>query len=197
MTARRAGRPRTDKMFLQSKGYTGRRKLLKMLERVMGGPCVQFISAEIRPLEKVEYAMNKISKMVALLVLTVVPVSAFAGEGGNERHEKAKFPMAAAEFRAKVTARQTHHKERMERFLTEMKIPADKAKEIRERSAQRESKVNAKVSEVIKDGTVTADEAKAVRDVAREGKPHKGKGERKGNGGKRQGQHSKPAEKKQ
>lgn len=135
------------------------------------------------PYGAMEYAMKMISKMVALLVLTVVPVSAFAGEGG-ERHEKPKFPMAAAEFRAKVTARQTKHKERMERFLTEKKIPADKAKEIRDRAAQREAKVNAKVSEVIKDGTVTADEAKSVREVAREGMPHRGKGDGKAHGGK-------------
>jgi len=112
----------------------------------------------------------KISKWVLAVVLAALPATALAGEKGE--HEKMKFPVAAAEFRAKVTARQSRHKERMERFLTEKKIPADKAKEIRERAAQTEAKVNAKVSEVIKDGTVTEDEAKAVREIARAGHPH-------------------------
>lgn len=112
----------------------------------------------------------KMSKWVLAMVLVAVPASAFAGEKGER--EKMKFPVAAAEFRAKVTARQTKHKERLEKFITEKKVPADKAKEIRERAAQNEAKMNAKVSEVIKDGSVTEEEAKAVREVAREGRMH-------------------------
>lgn len=121
--------------------------------------------------------------LLAALAVTLAPLAAFAGEGGGQRHEKMKFPMAAAEFRAKVTARQTKHKERMEKFLAEKKVPAEKAKEIRDRSAQNEAKVNAKVSEVIKDGTVTEDEAKAVREIARAGHPHKGPHGKHGKGG--------------
>lgn len=112
----------------------------------------------------------KISNLVVAVVLAAIPGSALAGEKGE--HQKMKFPVAAAEFRAKVSARQSKHKARLEQFLTEKKIPAEKAKEIRERAAQNEAKVNAKVSEVIKDGTVTADEAKEVREIARAGRPH-------------------------
>lgn len=115
----------------------------------------------------------KMSKLVLAVVLAALPATALAGgKGDGGEHQKMKFPASAAEFRAKVTARQAKHKERMERFLTEKKVPADKAKEIRDRAAQTEAKVNAKVSEVIKDGTVTEDEAKAVREIARAGRPH-------------------------
>lgn len=109
-----------------------------------------------------------ISKWVLAVVLMAVPASSLAGEKGER--QKMKFPVAAAEFRAKVAQRQSKHKERLERFITEKKVPADKAKEIRERAAQNEAKVNAKVSEVIKDGSVTKEEAKAVREIAREGR---------------------------
>lgn len=121
-----------------------------------------------------------ISKWVLAVVLMAVPASALAGEKGD--HPKMKFPVAAAEFRAKVTQRQTKHKERMEHFIAEKKLPADKAKEIRDRAAQTEAKVNAKVSEVIKDGTVTEDEAKAVREIARAGRRAHKHGEHKGRG---------------
>ena len=111
----------------------------------------------------------KFSKWMLTVVLMAVPASALAGEKGD--HPKMKFPVAGAEFRAKVSGHQAKHKERMERRLAEKKVPADKAKEVRDRAAQIEAKVNAKVSEVIKDGTVTKDEAKAVREVARAGRP--------------------------
>lgn len=111
----------------------------------------------------------KMSKWIVAALLVAAPASALAGENG--KHEKMKFPATAADFRAKVSARQVKHKARLEHFLAEKKVPAEKAKEIRDRAAQTEAKVNAKVADVTKDGTVTEDEAKQVREIARAGRP--------------------------
>ena len=101
------------------------------------------------------------SKIVigVLALATLVPALAFAQ--GNKGDEKASFPMPAAEFQQKVQARETKMKEVMEKRIAN--LPADKQKEIREKVAAKEAAVNAAVQNAIADGTVTADEAKAVR----------------------------------
>ena len=103
-----------------------------------------------------------------LALVTLVPALSFAqgGEGGKKEH--ASFPMPAAEFQQHVAARQTKMKEHLEKKLAGM--PADKQQEIRTKVAAKEAAVNAAVVSAIADGTVTADEAKAVR--AAGGKHH-------------------------
>lgn len=111
------------------------------------------------------------SKIVigVLALCTLVPALAFAQ--GNKDGAKASFPMPAAEFQQHVTARQTKMKEAMEKHIAN--LPADKQKEIREKAATREAAVNAAVKNAVADGTVTADEAKAVRAAGGGGHHHK------------------------
>ncbi len=115
-----------------------------------------------------------------LALATLVAVPAFAapaqGNGPAKTHQRAegeksekRFPMPAAEFQAKVNARQTKARARMEEKAAQ--LPADQAKALRERFDANIAKVNAEVAKAVADGTVTKEEAQAVRAAS----PHHGK----------------------
>jgi hypothetical protein len=89
----------------------------------------------------------------------------------GKKHEK-KFPMPAAEFRAHVTKKTEHARTRMEAAIKKHNVGEEKAKEIRARFEAGLRKLNAEVDKVTADGTVTKDEAKAVRAIAKEMRPH-------------------------
>jgi hypothetical protein len=133
---------------------------------------------------------------VTLASLVVVPVTAFAGpkdgppakvqHDGREGKERPKFPMPAAEFKAKVDGRIAKARQRMEERAG--KLDAAEAKALRAKFDAGVAKVNQEVSKATADGTVTKDEAKAVRQVAKEVAPgHHGKHARHGKRGKRGG----------
>jgi len=112
--------------------------------------------------------------MAAVLAISTLfaAAPAMAGEHGKGG---ASFPMPAAAFQAKMTARQTKAREHMEKRAT--KATADQAKEMRAKFDAGVVKVNAEVTKATADGTVTKDEAKAVRQIAKElrgGHGHKG-----------------------
>jgi hypothetical protein len=131
---------------------------------------------------------SKIVATVVLALATLVAVPAFAApaqgtapaktqraEGDKDKH----FPMPAAEFQAKVDARQAKARARMEERAAQ--LPADEAKELRARFEANIQKVNIEVAKAVADGTVTKEEAKAVRDAS----PHHGKHARHGKGAKK------------
>lgn len=121
---------------------------------------------------------------VVLGLATAFAVPAFAEGNGNGKH----FPMPAAEFKAKVDARMTKARARMEEKAKS--LPADQAKELRTRFEAGVAKVNAEVAKAVADGTVTKEEAKAVRQASPHHGKHarhahgKGKGKGKGGAGK-------------
>lgn len=121
------------------------------------------------------------SKIVAAAVLalaSLVAVPAFAkGDGG------AKFPMPAAEFKAKVDARTAKAKERMEQRAA--KLPADQAKELRAKFDAGTAQINAEVAKATADGSVTKEEAQKVREVAKAARPHGKHGGKHGKRGER------------
>jgi hypothetical protein len=96
---------------------------------------------------------------------------AMAGEHGKGG---ASFPMPAAAFQQKVTAREAKAREHMEKRAAT--LSADEAKALRAKFDANVAKVNAEVAKATADGTVTKDEAKAVRQVAKELRGHHGKG---------------------
>lgn len=101
-------------------------------------------------------------------------------EGPREKGQK-HFPMPAAEFQAKVDARQQKARARMEERAAQ--LPADQAKELRARFDANIAKVDAEVAKAVADGTVTKEEAQAVRAAS----PHHGKHARHGKHGKKHG----------
>lgn len=131
------------------------------------------------------FSRSKIVLAVAFVLASLVAAPAFAkGKGGD--HAK-NFPMPAAQFKAKVDAKTAKAKQRMEDKVKG--LPADQAKELRAKFDSGVAQVNAEVAKATADGTVTLDEAKKVREVAKSvrphGKGHQGKGHGKGKGPKK------------
>ena len=119
-----------------------------------------------------------------LALATLVAVPAFAAPGQDSRSQgnvpaktqraegekgNKHFPMPAAEFKAKVDARQAKARQHMEERAS--KLPAGEAKELRAKFDETVKKVNVEVAKAVADGTVTKEEAKAVRAA----NPHHGK----------------------
>ena len=100
-----------------------------------------------------------VTALVTLSLATALAVPAFAD--GN--HQKANFPMAAAEFNQKVEARLTKHQAKLEEIIQKKNLDSTKAGEMRAKFNERAAKVRAAAAAAEQDGTVTADEAKAVR----------------------------------
>ena len=119
---------------------------------------------------------SKLVASFALATIAFAAVPAFAGQ----KDDPGQFPMAAAQFRQKVEERQQKKRERFEAAIAEKKIPAEKVAEIRARMAEAQAKVKAEVDRVCADGTVTLDEAKQVRQLAKSLHPHHGKHARRG-----------------
>jgi hypothetical protein len=103
--------------------------------------------------------------VLALATLVAVPAFAESGEGKG----KQSFPMPAAAFKQKVDSRMAKARQRMEERAS--KLSADEAKELRAKFDAAAAKVNAEVAKATADGTVTKEEAKAVRKAS----PHHGK----------------------
>jgi hypothetical protein len=105
---------------------------------------------------------RSIVAVLAVAAVSAIAIPAFA------HGEKAHFPMPAAEFQQHLDARITKAREHMEKRITEQKLDDAKAKEARDRFDAVVVKVNAEAQKAEADGTVTEDEAKQVREVARE-----------------------------
>lgn len=110
-----------------------------------------------------------VAAFLALGTLVAAPAFAAPAQGNapakTQRADgdkgKAHFPMPAAEFKAKVDARQAKARKHMEEKASA--LPADQAKELRARFDANIAKVNAEVAKAVADGTVTKEEAEAVR----------------------------------
>jgi hypothetical protein len=132
--------------------------------------------------------MRSIIVATALALATLVAVPAFAAPAQGvapaktQRAEGDKggkhFPMPAAEFKAKVDKRMAKARAHMEERAA--KLPANEAKELRAKFDATAQNVNAQVAKAVADGTVTQEEAKAVRAA----NPHHGKHARHGKKGK-------------
>lgn len=119
--------------------------------------------------------MRSIILSAVLALSTLVAVPAFAGDKA-----KPSFPMPAATFKAHVDAREAKARGHLEERAKT--LPADQAKDLRAKFDAAVAKVNAEVTKATADGTVTKDEADAVRKVAKEnhmGGGHHGKHARK------------------
>ena len=108
-----------------------------------------------------------------VLALATIFAAAPAMAGDKHHDGKANFPMPAAEFKQKVETRQAKAREHMEKRAA--KLNAEDAKALRAKFDAGTAKIDAEVAKAVADGTVTKDEADAVRKVAQEVRPHHGK----------------------
>lgn len=99
-------------------------------------------------------------------VLALVAVTATALPAMADGH-KPNFPMPAAAFQQHVDAKVARAREHMEKRIVEHKMTPEQATAARTRFGEVVTRVSAEVQKAVADGTVTADEAKAVREVAR------------------------------
>ncbi|HTJ81136.1 MAG TPA: hypothetical protein VL400_05410 [Polyangiaceae bacterium] len=140
------------------------------------------------------------SVVLAAVVSAFVPAVAMAddtagqarhGERAHEKREQAKFPMAAAEFKQKAEARITKFRGKLEKVLEKRGATAEQKKAALAKFDAGAEKVRAAVEVAAKDGTVTKEEAKDVRKVAKEARgdmgKHKGHGKGHGKGKGKQG----------
>jgi hypothetical protein len=130
------------------------------------------------------------SLIVATLVSAALPVVALAAPGDAAREDRQgekgekQFPMEAAKFRDRAEERLAKVKGRLEAKLDARKVPADKRAKALEKFEANAKQIRAAVDRVAKDGTVTKDEAREVRKLARElrQKARAEHGKRKGEG---------------
>ncbi len=101
---------------------------------------------------------------VSLALATALAVPAFA-DGNSGNHPKAVFPMPAAEFQQKVDGHLARREAKLEKIITEKNIPADKANEMRASFNAKATATRTAAAVAEQDGTVTADEAKTVREA--------------------------------
>lgn len=112
--------------------------------------------------------------LATALALSTLFAAAPAFAHGEAKRERPQFPMPAAAFKERIDARQAKARERMERRAS--KLDAERAKQLRAEFNAGVAKVNAEVAKATADGTVTKEEAKAVRSVMRAGPIHSGRG---------------------
>lgn len=119
-----------------------------------------------------------VTTALALFTLAATPALAAPRDGGPDRAARAdgpKFPMPAAAFQQKVDARMAKARAKMEARAAKL-APAE-AKELRAKFDAGKAKVDAAVAKATADGTVTKDEAKAVREAVREARGKHARGE--------------------
>jgi len=118
---------------------------------------------------------------LAAVSLTALPAFAFAD--GNttqpapkghvrEGKEKAQFPMAAADFKARIDTHISKNREKIVARMTAKNVPADKQEKVLAKFDEGTQTIMAEVDKVCADGTVTKEEAKQVAEVARTVRGH-------------------------
>lgn len=121
--------------------------------------------------------MKRFLIAAAALATTLGLAGMASAEGKDHKgREKLVFPMKADEFQKRIDGRLQKKKEHIEKKISEKQVPADKAKEIRDRFAENAAKIAAATKQVTSDGVVTEEEAKQVREVMHARHHHKGKG---------------------
>lgn len=133
--------------------------------------------------------------LVSLSLTAAVPAFAFAGERGasaervkgekGEKDHAKNFPMKAETFIGKVNERITKMRDRVEKRLDKKGVAEDKQKEIMATFDANAQKVRDAAKTAGEDGTVTLEEAKGVRKLAKELRGEHGKGKAKKGEGKK------------
>ncbi|MEO7330094.1 MAG: hypothetical protein ABI193_16080 [Minicystis sp.] len=125
--------------------------------------------------------MNTVSRLLSALVVSsaflAIPMVASADEtptalhhGGrtHDKKDKLTFPMKGDEFRKHVETRIEHVKARVEKALDKHNVPAAARTEVKQAVEGAAKEVRGAAQKAAADGVVTQDEAKQVRDLAKQ-----------------------------
>ncbi len=105
----------------------------------------------------------------SVLAIALALTTAFAAPALAHDHEYEKrFPMPAATFQEHVDARVGRARSRMEDEITARQLTDEEANAVRAHFDSVIAAVEVEVQKAVADGTVTLEEARAVRAVARE-----------------------------
>jgi hypothetical protein len=116
--------------------------------------------------------------MIMAAAVALSTVFAAAPAMAERSHEKMSFPVPAATFKQKVDARQAKARAHMEKRAST--LTAEQAKELRAKFDAGVAKINAEVAKATSDGTVTKEEADAIRKVSKEVRGGHGKHAKRG-----------------
>lgn len=125
-----------------------------------------------------------------LTALAAPPDATHAGAKREAKDGQKHFPMAAAQFEKRVDKRIEKAREKLEKRMGKRNVPDTKRAEMRKRFEESATALRAAAKRAGADGQVTADEAKEVRERARE---LRGKGKGKGGEHKRDKREGKAA----
>lgn len=113
--------------------------------------------------------------LALVFATTAAPLAAFADEKtpkvekvDKKKHGKGEFPMEAVKFDEIVEKRIAHAREQMENLLAAHPLPDAMKEKIRKDFDAGAAAIRAAAKDAGKDGKVTRDEAKDVRELARD-----------------------------
>jgi hypothetical protein len=114
-----------------------------------------------------------IRPVVAALVFAIAaaPMTAFAGSKDNaaaETKKRPSFPMTAESFNKLIEKRITHVRERLDKMMKDHKVPDATQAQIKKDFDAGAAAVRAAAAKAGADGSVTKDEAKQVKDLAKD-----------------------------
>ncbi len=102
---------------------------------------------------------SKIIVSAVTFMALAAAAPAFADDKAPDRHPS--FPMPAATFKQHIDAKQAKMRQHAEKRIAQ--LPADQQKDARAKLDAKLAAMNAEVAKAIADGTVTKNEAHAVR----------------------------------
>ena len=107
--------------------------------------------------------------VAVVFALSAVPMTAFAGDKApvTEVKKAPKFPMTAESFNKRIETRITKIREHLSEKLAKRNVPEAKQAEIKKAFEAKAAALRAAAAKAGADGTVTKEEAKDVRGVAK------------------------------
>jgi hypothetical protein len=139
-------------------------------------------------MKSIRSIVRPVAVAVALaFALCAAPVTAFAGDrapAAETKKDQRRFPMKAESFNKLIEKRIAHMREHLSRTLAARKVPEAKQAQIKKDFEDGAASVRAAAARASADGTVTKEEAKEVRGLARDlrGKAHEKRQPGKANG---------------
>ena len=105
-----------------------------------------------------------------VLAVTAAPLTAFAGDKAPvaETKKDKHFPMTAESFNKRIEKRIAHMRERLTQMLAAHKVPEAKQAQIKKDFEDGAAAIRAAATRAGADGTVTKEEAKDVRSLAKD-----------------------------
>lgn len=108
-------------------------------------------------------SLARVASMLVAASVALAPAAAFAGQKGS--HEKMQLPMKAEQFKPIVEKRIAKIESVVDKHLAKAKVSDDKRATVKKELEAGVAEIRAAATKAEADGTVTKEEAKAVREA--------------------------------